>query len=344
MGNQQALGLQVCSTENNSLLTERFMVDKDFRIDYQNTVKLPRKQQVPVQHQQKLLDVTRQEQEPEKTVKVPLCKSEIQLVDTSNVSEVQEKKFEGLFGCVKLQADGLVKYVDSTGMQRREMFDRKEIRKTFPLGISLGGLTKSLWFKDAWEREVCFEYMSAPAGVTSVETTQGSECEDTENTRNCTVFTGIKGNEVFIYQDNHVVYTDLDGKTHNVSYKMSKIKKCFPSGICFGGLPRTVWLNDESERDRCYTFMKLQTEEKSQEKEPEKNRIFTGLYGDVSLKSDYEIEFTSLNGERMTSSYDPRGIRMVYPMGICSNTFPSTIWFEEMEDCESCFNAMKETC
>jgi len=343
MGNQQGLGVQICSTENNSLLTERFMVDKDFRIDYQNTEHRQRKQLGRVQHQQRILHVACQEQEPEKTVKIPIRKAEIQVIETKNVFEVEEKMFQGLFGDVKLQKDEFVQYVDSTGKQRREMFDRKEIRKTFPLGISLGGLTKSLWFKDAWERDICFEYMST-TDVASFETDVDSECEDTEDIPNYNAFTGIKGNQVFVYPDNHVVYTDLEGETHNVFYKMSKIQKCFPSGICFGGLPKTVWLNDERERDRCFIFMKLLQKEENHEKEPEKNRVFSGLYGDVTLKPDYEVEFKSLNGDSLTCSYDPRKIRIVFPMGITSKTFPSTIWFEETEDCESCYKAMKETC
>ena len=147
MGNQQGLGVQLCSTENNSLLTERFMVDKDFRIDYTNTEQRPRKQLGRAQHQQRVTHVACQEQEPEDTVKIPLRKAKIQVVETKNVFELEEKIFKGLFGDVKLRTDGFVHYVDSTGKHRSEMFDRKEIRKTFPLGISLGGLTKSLWFK-----------------------------------------------------------------------------------------------------------------------------------------------------------------------------------------------------
>lgn len=343
MGNQQTLGLQLCTTENDDFLTERFLVDKDFRIEYRNTEKLPRKQSASVQHQQRVPDVACQQQEPEETVKVQLPKAKTQIVlEAKDVPAFEEKIFEGLFGDVTIHPDRSVKYVDSTGKERCQKFNSEQIRKTFPLGISLGGLTKSLWFKDAWGRDICFEYMSASFVVAASETDVVSEREEAEENRNYNVFKGIKGNQVFVYPDNHVVYTDIDGETHNVSFKMSKIKKCFPNGICFGGLPRTIWLKEDRERDRCFFYMKKQ--EKQNEVEEEKERIFTGLYGDVMLKSDYEVEFSSLMGDRITCTYDPRKIRMVFPMGITSKDFPTTIWFEETEDCETCFRAMKVTC
>jgi len=343
MGNQQTLGLQLCTTENDDFLTERFLVDKDFRIEYRNTEKLPRNQPATVQHQQRVEDVACQQQEPEETVKVQLPKAKTKVVlEAKEVPAFEEKIFEGLFGDVIIQADRSVKYVDSTGKERCQKFNSEQIRKTFPLGISLGGLTKSLWFKDAWGRDICFEYMSASSVEAASETDVVSEREEAGENRNYNVFKGIKGNQVFVYPDNHVVYTDIDGETHNVSFKMSKIKKCFPNGICFGGLPRTIWLNEDRERDRCFFYMKKQ--EKQNEVEEEKERIFTGLYGDVMLKSDYEVEFSSLMGDRITCTYDPRKIRMVFPMGITSKDFPTTIWFEETEDCETCFRAMKVTC
>lgn len=335
MGNHQGMGLQICTTNQDDLLTERFMVDKDFRIDYKNTEILP------LQRQQRVLDVACQQQEPEKVMKVQIPKANVQIVkEEKYASAPEDKMFKGLFGDVKLQIDGFVEYVDSTGKNRREGFSRKDIRKTFPLGISLGGLTKSLWFKDAWERDICFEYMSATSDEAVAEA-ETSDCEEAEDNCNYKVFVGIKGNKVFVYPDNHVVYTDVDGETHNVSYKMSKLQKCYPNGICFGGLPRTIWLNEDLERDRCFRLM---NEGESQAFEEDWDKEFTGLYGNVTLKPDYEIEFTSLTGERVNCSYDPRRIRKVYPMGITSNTLPTTIWFEETKDCDSCFSAMKETC
>jgi len=62
-----------------------------------------------------------------------------------------------------------------------------------------------------------------------------------------------------------VVYTDIDGEKHRVNYSKYKIDKCFPHGICFGGIPRTIWLKDETERDLCFMLMQLIGEE-TQEK------------------------------------------------------------------------------
>jgi len=340
MGNQQ--GLQLCTTHHDDLLTERFMVDKDFRINYKNTEIFPGKQLGLVQHQQRVVNVACQEQEPEETLKVQLPKSEIKIaMEATDFHVLDQKLFKGLFGDIKLLVDGFVQYIDCTGRERCDVYDRAEIRKTFPLGISLGGLTKSLWFKEAWDRDLCFEYMSANPVVVDSETDVDTDYEEAEDKLDYEVFAGFEGNEVVVYPDNRVVYTDIDGETHNVIYKTSKIQKCFPKGICFGGLPRTIWFNEERDQERCFFRMRnLQQDDLSEEEE---NRMFTGLYGDVVLKPDYEIEFTSLLGKRLSSYYDPRKIRKVFPMGIASNTFPTTIWFEEMEECESCFKAMSET-
>jgi len=342
MGNQQ--GLQLCTTYQDNLLTERFMLDKDFRIDYKNTEILPRKEFGSVQHQQRFVNVACQEQEPEETTKVQIPKSEIQIVtEARDVIAPDQKLFEGLFGDIILPMDGFVQYTDSTGRKRRDVFDRVEIRKIFPLGISLGGLTKSLWFKEARERDLCFQCMSANPVEIGSESDVVVVSEAAEDDHNYVAFAGIEGNDVFVYPDNRVVYTDIDGKAHNVSYMKSKIQKCYPNGICFGGLPRTIWFNEKADQEICFFLMKQLQQEQGHFSDKEEDRMFTGIYGDVILKPDYEIEFTSLMGDRLIIDYDPRKIRKVFPMGITSSTFPTAIWFEEMEECESCFKAMKET-
>jgi len=288
-----------------------------------------------------LVNIVCQEQEPEDTMKV-LPKSEIQIVtEAREVIAPDEILFEGLFGEIKVLMDGFVEYTDSTGRERRDVSDSVEIKKIFPSGISLGGLTKSLWFKEPQERDLCFQCLSTDPveiGSESDVVTVNEEAEDSH------VFAGIDGSKVFVYPDNRVVYTDIIGDVHNVSYKKSKIQKCYPNGICFGGLPKTIWLNEKTDQERCFFLMK-QSQQEQQDLliEKEEERMFTGIYGDVILKPDYEIEFTSLLGDRLTADYDPRKIRIVFPMGITSNTFPTTIWFEEMEECERCYNAMKET-
>lgn len=345
MGNQQLLGLQACSADNSDL-AERFMVDKDFRIDYRtikhNTEFQPRQQRGSVQRQQIILLDTFQEQEPEEVIPLQKQKVETQvLVEAKNVPTKSKTTFEGLYGNVRLLEDGFVEYKDSHGMSYGEAFDPKTITKSFPWGISMGGLTKSIWFKDAAERDDCFIDMSKTANLKIVEPAKTSFVGERDNA-NYEVFKGIEGNEVVLYPVNRVEYTDISGQRHSVSYKSAWIKKCFPSGICFGGLPKTLWLNDERQRDKCFNCMKKQEQNDDDLTENEEKKMFTALYGDVFLKADYEVEFTSLTGEKVTSSYDPRKIRKVFPMGITSIAIPSTIWFSEMKDCESCYQEMKK--
>jgi len=347
MGNNQVLGLQACSTDNSDL-AERFMVDKDFRIDYRTTKHnmdlQPRQQCGSFQRQQIVNPDTCQEQEPEEIITMPKPKIEMQvLIEAQNVHAKSKTIFEGLYGSVKLLEDGFVQYQDSHGLTYGEAFDPKKITKSFPSGISMGGLTKSIWFKDVAERDDCFFGMSKDANLKVVEPAK-TKFEGERDNANYEVFKGIMGNEVVLYPVNRVEYTDIHGQRHSVSYKSAWIKKCFPSGICFGGLPSTLWLKDERQRDKCFNCMKNQEqhEEDLYEKE-EEERSFTGLYGDVFLKADYEVEFTSLTGEQVSSSYDPRKIRKVFPMGITSIAIPSTIWFSEMEDCENCYREMKKT-
>jgi len=359
MGNRQGLGVQLCSTEND-LLTERFMVDKDFRIDYKsgmrNMERLPMQEKCFTQHQQRAACVNSQQQEPEDFVEVPVVKMEFpqtqKLQNVMEVQESQEKIFEGVFGNLILQANGTVQYMDGNGNKYKEKFDREGIRKTFPMGISLGGLTKSLWFKNTAERDTCYDDMTNVRNIANSQLINHSsghepEClegEKKHENKKSIVFNGIHGNDVIVYMTNDVMYTDLDGRKHHVSYKMSKIKKCYPSGICFGGLPRTLWLDNEREREQCYIVMKNCCEEKNQLGNVETERVFEGLYGSVVLKPDYEVTFNTLRGDKLECSYDPRKVRKVFPMGISSVTFPSNIWFEDMADCERCFQSMKETC
>jgi len=297
-----------------------------------------------VQRQQIILLDTCQEQEPEEVITMPKRKIETQLiVEAENVPAKSMTNFEGLYGNVKLLEEGFVQYQDSHGMTFGEAFDPKKITKSFPWGISLGGLTKSIWFKDGAKRDDCFVAMSKTANMKFVEPAKTNFAGERDNA-NYEVFKGLGENEVVLYPVNRVEYTDLQGQRHSVSYKRAWIKKCFPSGICFGGLPKTLWLIDERQRDKCFNCMKKQEQddEDLNEREEEK-KLFTGLYGDVFLKEDYKVEFTSLVGDQVTSSYDPRKIRKVFPMGITSLALPSTIWFSEMKDCESCYQEMKKT-
>jgi len=346
MGNQQVLGLQACSAANSDLV-ERFMVDKDFRIDYrtvkQNMEFQPRQQLGSVQRQQIILLDTSQQQEPEEIVKMPQQKIGTQvLAESKNVQVKSKTVFEGLYGNVKLTDDGFVQYEDSRGMKYSEPFDPKRITKSFPSGISCGGLTKSVWFKDVAERDGCFAGMSNATKLENAEPAK-LKFEGEGDNANYDVFNGIQGNQVVLYPVNRAEYTDIHGQRRCVSYNSSRIKKCFPSGICFGGLPSAMWLNDEFQRDKCFNCMKNQEQQEEDLHQKEEEKSFTGLYGVVALKADYEVEFTTLMGDKVICSYDPRRIRKVFPMGITSMSIPSTIWFSEMNDCESCYREMKKT-
>merc|ERR1719320_338921 len=341
-------------------------MDKDFRINYKYEKKNMERAQIPnywepephlVQRQLIGQNDVCQQQEPDEIVDVEnYDKVKSMAFKVSNIANEDEPKvYDGLFGEIRLLDNGIVQYVDCKGKIYHETFDRQGIRKTFPMGISLGGLSMSIWFKTVPERNICFNDMTG-ADMTDYETTISDNISEPKLSENdvqngeqkCIKFDGIQGNVVTVYATGHVVYTDVDGEKHNVDYKRSKIQKCYPNGICFGGLPRTLWLNGDRERDQCFIIMKNCFEKNSGEVdgkvEEEAERAFTGLYGRVFLKPDYEVEFSSLNGDRVECSYNPRKIRKVFPMGIASPTFPTNIWFEEMEDCERCYQAMKETC
>merc|ERR1719193_1621677 len=68
--------------------------------------------------------------------------------------------FNGLFGNVIINNDGLVLYTDIAGGKHCEDYDCDDIEKIFPMGISHGGLSKSIWFRNAEERDNCFNLMA----------------------------------------------------------------------------------------------------------------------------------------------------------------------------------------
>jgi len=365
MGNQQSQdGPQFCSTKPHPLAT-RFMVDKAFRVDYvplktKNTevVRIPRQQQLRVVHQQRVPNTRTQQQMQEEHVDISSKDPEmlkIQKINLQvqvepeihqkvNVKEIGNAVFKGVYGDICLLSNRFVKYTDIVGNNYREKYNSQKIQKIFPMGISCGGLSKSLWFKDVDERDACFDTMIGylpPSYAAVMANPEKYNIPDwlmppknKKDSCNFKVFDGIHGNDVVVYQGNHVKYTDLDGLKHSVSYKGDRIKKCFPSGICFGGLDRTIWLTDEIERDLCFALMQVIGEKEEEEK------TFPGLYGRVVLKAN-EVYFTSLVGERIRAAwYDSKSIQRVFPMGISGGGLPHSIWFKEMGDMENCFKAM----
>jgi len=369
MGNQQSRdGLQFCSTTPHPLAT-RFMVDKDFRVDYMTTktrntevMRLTKQQPPRVVHQQRTLDSSSQQQKQDELVnispkgpgmmKIPKINLEYQIApeEVSGKEVGKVSVFEGLFGNVSVLSSKFVDYTDSVGNVYREKYDSEKVQKTFPMGISFGGLSKSLWFKAVEERDACFDTMTGvlPPSYASVMANPEEyhvpewaiQSKTADDSCNIKVFDGIQGNDVVVYKDKHVDYTDLDGVKHSLSYNPHTIQKCFPHGICFGGLERTIWLTDEIERDLCFMLMQFIGEVKHEKD----GKTFLGLYGSVILEEN-QVSFTSLIGERITAPwYDAKSIRRVFPMGISGGGLPHSIWFKEMENMEDCFKAMKQNC
>jgi len=365
MGNQQSQDApQFCSTKPHPLAA-RFAVDKAFRVDYvtlktKNTeaMRMPRQQQLLAVHQQRVSNTDSQQQIQEEYVDIPLNQPETLKIQMENLRvqvepELCQKKinlkkskvvYQGIYGDICLLPSGLVEYNDISGYNYCEEYNPKKIQKIFPLGIFNGGISKSLWFKNIDDRDACFDTMigdlppSYDEVMANPEKYNIPDClippKKKKNSCNFTVFDGIQGNDVVVYKGNHVKYTDLDGVKHSVSYKRDYIKKCFPHGICFGGLDRTIWLSDEIERDLCFMLMQVVGEKK------EKEETFPGLYGTVVLR-DSEVSFTSLVGERIQGAwYNSKSIQRVFPMGISGGGLPHAIWFKEMGDLENCFKAM----
>lgn len=361
MGNQQSQdGPQFCSTTPHPLAA-RFMVDKAFRVDYvtlktKNTevMRIPKQQLVT--HRQRVSNTGTEQQIQEEYIDVLVKQPEMLTIEKKNLQDEEEWAyqqakvnesgimFQGMYGDVLLLPSGFVVYKDIAGYHYREEYDPKRTQKIFPKGISCAGITKILWFKDLTDRNACFDTMIGDLPPSYDEVMANPEKYNIRDlpppkwkkgSCNFKVFDGLQGSEVVVYKGNHVKYTDLDGVKHSSNYQKDYIKKCFPQGICFGGLDRTIWLADEAERDRCFLLMQMGggTEE-------EKN--YPGLYGTVILKKN-EVSFTSLVGERIQAAwYDSQSIQRVFPMGISGGGLPHSIWFKEMGDMENCFNAMMQ--
>jgi len=255
--------------------------------------------------------------------------------------------FNGLFGNVIVNMNGLVLYTDITGVKHCEDFEQDKIGKIFPMGISYGGLSKSIWFKDGEARDSCFELMTnlnASSLITDhTDEVKKEQVEDDND--NLVVFEGINSRNVIVHAENIVLYTDIKGDKHCVHYNKHNIKKCFPNGIQSGGLTRTIWFNDEMERDLCFMLMQWNVSdepvEEVEEKSPNRDFEFTGLFGSVLLNADCKIEYTTLQGDRVESFYEPNKIKESFPKGISYGRLPKTIWFQDEHERKRCIDAMR---
>jgi len=257
-------------------------------------------------------------------------------------------QFEGAFGNIIVHMDGCVLYTDITGKQHCEYYDRETIEKTFPEGIGFGGLTESIWFNDCPTRDEAFEKMvSMPPSYKAVManpakyTIPKNEDKPTDDDQ-MKIFEGLNNTHVIVHAENLVLYTDLNNKKHCVSYNKRYIQKCFPKGICFGGLPKVIWFKNAMERDLCFMLMQWNLDDETEPAAQEPIvQTYTGLYGCVVLHSDSQIEYTSLRGDRIKCFYEPSEILETFPMGISYGRLPKTIWFQEVEEREKCIKVMR---
>jgi len=364
MGNQQSGGAQLCSRgelETNVSDMTKYKTDPQTRIGYS----ISTTPKIHVQPLQKAcLLVVPQQQIQEEAVEIPLSgPGKLKILKKSSekqggYEETQEEPmyaaereypaqqvfeaeqsndylavFEGLHGNVTIKKQGTLSYTDINGTEHSEDYDRDVIRKIFPMGISIGGLTKSIWFKHGSTRDEAFDFLSSLPPSFNVVMNNPSKYvlpeDDNWDDDAIRMFDGINGRKVVVHSDNLVLFTDIDNKKHCLHFNPYKIKKCFPYGIHGRDLPRTIWFDKPKDRDQCFMAMRLIEE-----------KLFNGLNGTVFLHSDSQIEYTSLSGDRMKCFYVAREIQETFPHGISFGGLPKTIWFPDINECKKCIEAM----
>jgi len=372
MGNQQSGGMQFCSRgelyANRSDMTS-YKLDPEARVGY-GIPTSPKFQGQPIQKarlqkvfqqqiQEEVVEIPLsgpgklkipkhffEQQDDSKDIQVePMCPAHRRDVENqvAEINTVDQSKddlivFQGLYGNVTIKTRGTLVYTDINGMKHSEDYDRDNIGKIFPMGISYGGLTKSIWFKDGIARDEAFDFMkSLPPSYNAVMNNptkyalpEDDDCDD-DGSDDMTIFNGINGRKVIVHSENIVLFTDFDNNKHCMNFNPHKISKCFPFGIHDGGLPRAIWFNNEMERDQCFMSMQPDIEEQK----------FTGLYGSVVLHPDSQIEFTCLSGDRVKCFYEPSEIQESFPKGISYGNLPKSIWFRDIEERTECIEAMR---
>merc|ERR1711879_55280 len=138
-----------------------------------------------------------------------------------------------------IHENGLVLYTDINGEKYCEEFNPTCLTKSFPLGISGGDMSKSIWFNDVIERDGCFDAMTEQLKEMSsperyaVEEVSMSTTEDEEDDH-VKVFEGLGGMQVIAHEDNLILFTDINGDKHCRPYNPHSLVKCFPNGISGG--------------------------------------------------------------------------------------------------------------
>jgi len=354
MGNQHSGGVQICSRGVNESDMTKNKIDQAGRIEYGIPI-------IPKYHLQRIQEAgfqaVPQQQIQEEAAEIPLLKIPEQFFELpgdyedtpeeplnpvakeSHAKQAEHSKdylavFEGLYGNVVVKKEGTLLYTDMNGMTHNEDYDRDAIGKIFPMGISYGGLTKSIWFKNGTSRDEAFDFLtSMPPSYNAVMNNPSKyvlpEDDDWDDDA-ITTFDGVNGRKVIVHAENLVLFTDIDDNKHCLHFNPYKIKECFPFGIHGGDLPRAIWFDKQEERDECFLAMRL-IEEKN----------FSGLYGTVFLHSDSQIEFTSLPGDRVKCFFEPSEILETFPNGISYGGLPKTIWFTDKSELKKCIEAMR---
>jgi len=351
MGNQQSGGMQLCSrgelyTNRSEVNTQK--LDPETRVGYyvptMPKLQAQRNRQIAPQ-QQDQEDLVEKPVPYIYTLKVP-HEGKSRMVNTKDEGqswienyEDYQAEFEGCFGKVAITNDGRVKYWDIAGVGHCENYNRDKIGKIFPMGISYGGLTKTIWFKEDGERDEAFERMvSLPPSYYTVVASpteydlpwdHDSEIDGSDHMK---TFNGINGKNVIVHKESIALYTDIDENKHCVEFNKRSIRKCFPFGIHDGGLPRTIWFDSEMERDVCFISMRLNNEEPK----------FTGLYGSVVLHPETHVEFTTFSGDVVKFFYKPSKIQEVFPDGISYGELRKTIWFPDSTERNKCLEVMRQ--
>jgi len=365
MGNQQTGGIKVCSigqmhTRRSEMQGSK--LDLDDRVGYDlcpkerfQVQRIQKTQQQIAPHQQGQEDIVDVEHLVPKTASNQQNKAYQEAVDSVVKEETLEhlkdefRVFQGLFGKTHINEDGLVLYTDMSGRQHCEEYDRDEIGKIFPMGISHGELTKTIWFKDVVSRDECFGLMTTlpPPSYKSVMVDPTKFAMPETTVDDLEIYEGIRGTKVVINSGNIVLYADINDISRCERYCKNEIKKCFPYGIWDGGLTKSIWFKNESERDLCFKRMQsgvevcVKQDESDFVQEELSVQKFTGLYGGIVLHPDSQIEFTSLSGLPLKCFYEPSGIRETFPKGISYGRLPKTIWFRDVQERGRCIEAMR---
>jgi len=232
----------------------------------------------------------------------------------------KDEVFKGLHGPVTLHEGNLITYTSLDGKKHTEVALKAHlVKKSFPNGISYGGLKKSIWFGTSGERDRLFDAIG--------QTFQ--------------VFQGIR-DTVVVNMYYGVTYTDINGtRFENVTFDKDGLRKTFPLGISYGDLPKSIFFADEEERDLTFALMAGRMENPSVVKPSPILESFPGLKFRVNVHMDGKVSYSDITGTRQANvKYDATRIRKTFPNGISYGDLPKSIFFKDEKTRDNCFEMM----